>query len=196
MLSYVRSCRKILLSPYLKQPKSMHQITSDKYVPIIRKAELMTINLWSEMTLKKGEALKQTWHKKWIEFHRSESYSAVPCSLYTSIFCRSNNHRCIFNGTSRQPNANQTDRGCFCACKYAKKMFGVCKRNFILSFKTQRTKGSNVFLKYCEQNHNFGIGVCTQSKCSQLHLDHCLWTLWRCYRNVACRQIGARRRSW
>ena len=45
LLSYLCSCRKILLSPYLKQPKSMHQITSDKYVPIIRKAELMTINL-------------------------------------------------------------------------------------------------------------------------------------------------------
>ena len=52
-------------------------------------------------------------------------------------------------------------------------MFGVCKRNFVLSFKTQRTKCSNVFLKYFEQNQNFGIGVCTQSKCSQLHLDHC-----------------------
>ena len=45
LLSYLCSCRKILLSAYLKQPKSMHQITSDKYVHIIREAELMTINL-------------------------------------------------------------------------------------------------------------------------------------------------------
>ena len=95
----------------------------------------------------------------------------MPCSLYTSIFCRSNSHRCIFYGTSRQPNVNQTDRGCFRACKYEKKMFGVCKRNFELSIKTQRTKCSNVSRKYFEQNHNFGIEVCTQLKCSQLHLE-------------------------
>ena len=50
-------------------------------------------------------------------------------------------------------------------------MFGVCKRNFELSFKTQRTKCSNMYLKYFEQNHNFGIGVCAQWKCSQLDLE-------------------------
>ena len=46
-------------------------------------------------------------------------------------------------------------------------MFGVCKRNFELSFKAQCTNCNNMNLKYFEQNHDFGTGVCAQSKCSQ-----------------------------
>ena len=43
-------------------------------------------------------------------------------------------------------------------------MCGVCKRNFELSFKAQRTNCKNMNIKYFEQNQDYGTGVCAQSE--------------------------------